>query len=106
MLPRNLFWKIAVEQAAFALNVVEDKSGETAFSRALGEAPGELPWLIPLAFGCLVWVRRNARLNEASSEHDRGKLYPAVFLSWVILPGTLPQCDIIVIPWATLRHAI
>eukprot|EP00971_Amphidinium_carterae_P343730 6483667-Amphidinium_carterae.1 len=73
MLPRNLFWTIAVEQAAFALNVVEDKSGETAFSRTLGE----LPWLIPLAFGCLVWVRWNARLNEAVSEHDRGKLYPA-----------------------------
>eukprot|EP00971_Amphidinium_carterae_P318309 6327182-Amphidinium_carterae.1 len=50
-LPRNLFWKIAIEQAAFALNVVVDKSGESAFSRALEEQS----WLIPLAFGCLIW---------------------------------------------------
>eukprot|EP00971_Amphidinium_carterae_P350572 6491627-Amphidinium_carterae.2 len=101
-LPRNLFCKIAIEQAAFALNVVVDKSGESAFSRALEEQS----WVIPLAFGWLSWVRRNVRLNEVPSEHDQGKLYPAVFLSWVILPGTVPQWDVIVIPWSTLKHAL
>eukprot|EP00971_Amphidinium_carterae_P325002 6455056-Amphidinium_carterae.8 len=36
------------------------------------------------------------------SEHDHGKWYLAVFLPWVILPGKVH----IVLPWATLRHAI
>eukprot|EP00971_Amphidinium_carterae_P352230 6492499-Amphidinium_carterae.1 len=97
-----MFWKVALEQSAMALNTVPDKHGETPFMKTLGEPS----WLIPMAFGCLVWVRRNKRLNELASKLDMGRLYPALFLAWVVLPGTAPQRDIVVIPWMTLKSAL
>eukprot|EP00971_Amphidinium_carterae_P337224 6473944-Amphidinium_carterae.1 len=59
-------------------------------------------WLAEIPFGSLVW----ARLNPSQMIKGEAKLYPAVFVGWVILPGSTVTRDIWVLPWGKLQKAL
>eukprot|EP00971_Amphidinium_carterae_P066107 1309548-Amphidinium_carterae.1 len=79
-LPKKIFWKAAVRTSATALCLIPRAGRKSAFEIAF-ETPS---WLAEVPFGSLVW----ARLNPSQIVKGEAKLYPAVFIGWVILPGS------------------
>eukprot|EP00971_Amphidinium_carterae_P003511 69459-Amphidinium_carterae.1 len=47
-------------------------------------------WLVEVPFGALLWVR----CNPSKAVKGEAKLYPAVFVGWVVLPGTSVTRDV------------